>query len=104
MSMAQKKTMLALRREALIVQCSLQRIEAAREFAALRTPVSMLTGGSGIGQYLSMSKLKVPLGIAGVVLGMFATKAGRFVPLATAALSLFKVVRTVLPMLRKRAD
>ncbi len=90
---------LAARRAALIVECSQQRTTVAREFSTLRAP-SILTGGGGI----SISKLKVPLTIAGVVLGMIATKPSRALPLLATGLSLLKVVTSVLSMLRKPTD
>lgn len=90
---------LAARREALIAECSQQRTTVAREFSMLRAP-SMLTGG-GIAQYLSAGKLKVPLTIAGVVLGMIVAKPSRAMPLLATGLSLFKLVTSVLSMLRK---
>lgn len=77
------------RRAALIAQCAQQRIDAAGEVRALLAPVHAT--GSG---------LKLPLTIAGVVLGMIATRSGRAMPLITGGLTLWKIVRGVLPMLR----
>ncbi|HEU4374915.1 MAG TPA: hypothetical protein VFS02_15565 [Telluria sp.] len=77
------------RRAALIARCAQQRLEAADEVRALVAPVS-----SGIG-------LKVPLAIAGVVLGMIATRSGRAMPLLTAGLSVWKLAKNLLPMLRR---
>jgi hypothetical protein len=77
------------RRASLIAQCAQQRVDAAREVRALLAPASSV----GVG-------LKLPLTIAGVVLGMIATRSGRAMPMLTAGLSLWKLVRKVLPMLR----
>ena len=93
---------LAARREALIVECSRQRTEVAREIDMLRSP-DMLSGG-GIGRFLSAGNLKLPLTIAGVVLGMIATKPSRAMPLLATGLSLFKLVTSVLSALRKPAS
>lgn len=82
----------AERRAALIAQCARQREDAAYEVRALResaSPSRLL--GTG---------LKLPLTIAGVVLGMIATRSGPGMPIITAGLSLWKVVKKVLPMLR----
>jgi hypothetical protein len=91
---------LAERRQALIAECSLQRTVAGRELANLRAP-SMLTGG-GIVQHLR-GNLKVPLMIAGVVLGMVAVKPSRAMPLLATGLSLFKLVQGVLSVVRSRS-
>ena len=101
MSIAKQTSTLAARREALIVECSRQRSEVAHEISNLRAP-SVLTGG-GIMQYLSAGRLKLPLTIAGVVLGMIATKPSRAMPLLATGLSLFKLVTSVLSVLRKPA-
>ncbi len=77
------------RRAALIARCAQQRVEAAEEVRALVAPVSTGTG------------LKVPLAIAGVVLGMIATRSGRAMPLLTAGLSVWKLAKSLLPMLRR---
>ncbi len=80
------------RRAALIAQCAKQRRDAAQEVRALLAPASSghLLGGG----------LKLPLTIAGVVLGMIATRSGRAMPMLTAGLSLWKLAKNVLPMLR----
>jgi len=89
--MTEPQVTLAQRREALLVQCAMQRIEAARELTALRSP-----GGSGGGM-----DVKTPLTIAGVVLGMIATRAGKVLPMLTAGLTLIKVVGSVRSLLRR---
>ena len=82
---------LAQRREALLVQCALQRIEAARELTALRAPHA---SGGGV-------DIKTPLTIAGVVLGMIATRAGKVLPMLTAGLTLIKVANSLRSLLRR---
>lgn len=80
------------RRASLIAQCAQQRIDAAHEVRALLAPASSghLLGGG----------LKLPLTIAVVVLGMIATRSGRAMPMLSAGLGLWKLVKNVLPMLR----
>lgn len=78
-----------VRLAALIARCAQQRLDAAEEVRALVAPVR-----SGIG-------LKVPLALAGVLLGMIATRAGRAMPIITAGLGVWKLVKNLLPMLRR---
>ncbi len=82
---------LAARREALVAQCALQRMNAGNEVSELLAPFR--GGGGGFG-------LKVPLTIAGVVLGMIVTRAGSAMPMVSAGLSLWRLARTVLGVLR----
>ncbi len=89
-----KQPSLAERRDALIAECSMQRSHVALEIAMLRAP-----SGEGFG----IGKLKLPLMIAGVVMGMVAIRPGRALPLLTTGLSLFKMARGVLAMLRPPA-
>lgn len=85
---------LAARREALVAQCALQRMNAGNEVSELLAPFRGGGGGfGGIG-------LKVPLTIAGVVLGMIVTRAGSAMPMVSAGLSLWRLARTVLGVLR----
>ncbi len=83
--------LLVQRRKALIVECAQQRLAAAVEIDALRQPSS---GGSGFG---------LPMTIAGVVLGMVATGKGRALPMLTAGLSLFKLAKTVMSLVRRQS-
>ncbi|MES2019480.1 MAG: hypothetical protein V4484_23560 [Pseudomonadota bacterium] len=92
------KQSLAARRQALVAECALQRIEVAMELSTLRMPAA------GVSQYLTAGNLKLPLTIAGVVLGMIVTKPSRALPLLATGLSLFKLVTSVLSALRKPAD
>ena len=89
------------RREVLIAECSAQRMQIGREISVIRAP-SMLTGG-GILQSLTNGNLKGPLAIAGVLMGLVAAKPGRFMPLVTTALSVFKLAKSGITMLRNRA-
>jgi hypothetical protein len=77
---------------ALIAQCARQRVDAAHEARSLFAPAT--DGHSMIGS------LKLPLTIAGVVLGMIATRSGRVMPMLTAGLGLWKMVSKVMPLLR----
>jgi hypothetical protein len=80
------------RRAALIARCAQQRQDAEQEVRALFAPVDKSLSIAG--------NLKLPLTIAGVVLGMIATRSGRAMPMLTAGLGLWNLVRKVLPMLR----
>lgn len=81
------------RRAALIARCAQQRQDAEQEVRALLAPVDKSLSIAG--------NLKLPLTIAGVVLGMIATRSGgRAMPMLTAGLGLWNLVRKVLPMLR----
>jgi hypothetical protein len=80
------------RRAALVARCAQQRLDAAQEVRALLAPVDKSLSIAG--------NLKLPLTIAGVVLGMIATRSGRAMPIVTAGLGLWNLVRKVLPMLR----
>ena len=84
------------RREALIAECSMQRSGLSHQIAALR-PTS--EGGLGL---LGSVNMKVPLMIAGVVLGMAVVKPSRALPLLTTGLSLYKMARSVLSIVRSR--
>ena len=98
MSLETRRTpaVLAARRALLIAQCAQQRAEAANDFNALVEPIQ----AGGLRQYFG-SNLKLPLTIAGVVLGMIATKPARALPVLTAGLSLWKLARGVLALLRR---
>jgi hypothetical protein len=89
-------TPLAARRQALIAECGLQRIEAGREIMALFEPAHQPGGWR---QYLGRD-LKIPLTIAGVVLGMAVAKPARAIPMITAGFSLWKFARPLLAQLR----
>ena len=91
----------AARRELLIAECSAQRMQIGREISVMRAP-SMLSGG-GILQSLTNGNLKGPLAIAGLLMGLVAAKPGRFMPLVATAMSVFKLAKTGITMLRNRA-
>jgi hypothetical protein len=91
---------LAARREALIIECALQRISAGREVMALMEPVN---APGGIRDYIG-GNMKVPLAIAGVVLGMMVVRPRRALPIITAGLSLWKFARPLMAMLKKPSE
>lgn len=95
--MTERMSPLAARRQALVAECALQRIEAGREIMALFEPVHQ---PGGLRQFLGGRDLKVPLTIAGVVLGMVVAKPKRAIPMITAGLSLWKFARPLLATLR----
>lgn len=90
---------LALRREALLVQCRMQRVMLAAE---VRTFIAPIAPSSGWRQYLP--KLKVPLAVAGIVVGLLAAKPSRAMPLLQIGATLWGIARTVLPLLRRQPD
>lgn len=86
---------LAARRDALIAQCDLQRMNAANEVADLLAPFQRGSFGA-----LGSIGTKLPLTIAGVVLGLVVTRAGKAMPLMLTGLKLWRIARTVLGFLR----
>lgn len=100
--MSNSKLSLAERREALIVQCSMQRRDAAREIGALMAPLTHPTGG--IGKLLSGGGggMKLPLGIVGTVAGLVMAKSGKILPMLTVGLSLVKAARSVMGFVRRK--
>lgn len=87
---------LELRRRMLVARCDIERHDAADEIFALRHPVA----SSGL---LGGASLKLPLTIAGVVLGMVAIKPQRTMAIISTGLTLWKVVGGMLGALRGRA-
>ncbi|MES2148198.1 MAG: hypothetical protein V4508_00255 [Pseudomonadota bacterium] len=85
--MTTETTPLATRRAALIEQCALQRMNAGNAIGALLDPFK---GGRMAGGKI------VPLMIAGALIGLIATRSARMLPMITAGLSLWKLVRGVL--------
>ncbi|HEY0060592.1 MAG TPA: hypothetical protein VGC21_00645 [Telluria sp.] len=88
---------LAQRREALIAECSMQRSDVSHQIAALRSPAQ-----GGLGRLDGLTNLKVPLMIAGVVLGMVVVKPSRAMPLLATGLSLFKLAKSILSIARSQ--
>ncbi|CUI07470.1 hypothetical protein [Massilia antarctica] len=99
--MSNDKLSLAERREALIVQCSMQRRDAAREIGALMTPLSHPAGGIGK-LFGGGGGMKLPLGIASTVIGLVVAKSGKVLPVLTIGLSLIKAARSVMGLVRKK--
>ena len=85
----------ALRREALLAECALQRLSLAAEARNLSMPLTRERLRVSIGP-----RLKIPLMIAGVVLGVAMTRPRRAMPMLLRAASLLKSARVVLPVLR----
>jgi len=88
-------------REHLIAECSAQRMQMGREISVIRAP-SMLTGG-GMLQSLTSGNLKGPLAIVGLLAGLVAARPGKFMPIVTTAMSVFKLAKSGIAMLRKKA-
>lgn len=95
-SMSPSET-LALRREALLVQCRMQRVMLAAEVRTLVEPIAP----AGWRQNL-LPRLKVPLAVAGILVALVATKPGRAMPLVQLGVTLWGIARTVLPLLRRQ--
>ena len=76
-------------------------MQIGREISVMRAP-SMLTGG-GILQSLTSGNMKGPLAIAGLLAGLIAAKPGRFMPIIATAVSVFKLAKSGITMLRNRA-
>ncbi|MEO7496121.1 MAG: hypothetical protein ABIT83_22835 [Massilia sp.] len=90
------KLSLEQRRQMLVARCDTERHDAAYAVGTLLHPVassSMLGSLGGIG-------LKLPLAIAGVVLGMVAIKPRRAMAIVSTGLTLWKVATGVLGALR----
>jgi hypothetical protein len=80
----------------LVALCEQQRQEMRQEFAELKAPVS----ADGIRTYLATHR-KMLLGVAGVALGLVATRPKRLLSLAAAGMSAWKVARGLLPLLSR---
>lgn len=94
--MTMNKLTLEQRRQMLVARCDTERHDAAYAVGTLLHPVasSGLLGGVG---------LKLPLAIAGVVLGMVAIKPRRAMAIVSTGLTLWKVATGVLGALRPGA-
>lgn len=94
-----KRTLASLeaRRQALVAECALQRITAGRDVMTLMEPVH--TPGN-LQDYLG-GNMKVPLTIAGVVLGMMVVRPRAALPLITTGLTLWKFARPLLGLLKR---
>jgi hypothetical protein len=90
---------LAQRRAELVEMCAAQRSFLAEEFDALKSPF----GGHGVGGWLGTNKT-MALAIGGVALGLAVARPKKLLSLAAAAVSAWKVARTVLPMLARPSD
>lgn len=86
---------LAARRAELVAQCGQQRAAVAEEVALLRSPFSL----DGVLRLASRNKLM--LALAGAALGVVATRPRRLLALAAGALPVLRLVRSVLPLLRR---
>lgn len=87
---------LALRREALLTECALQRLSLAAEARNLLMPLTRDRLRVSIGP-----RLKIALMIAGVVLGVAMTRPRRAMATLLRAAALLKSVRVVLPVVRR---
>jgi hypothetical protein len=92
---------LAARRAELVAQCEQQRQQVRQEFAELKAPVSADGLRTYLRTYLATHR-KMLLGVAGVALGLVATRPKRLLSLAAAGMSVYKVARGVLPLLPSR--
>jgi hypothetical protein len=97
--MSDERKPLARRRAELVAECELQRLEVRQEFAELRAPVRV-DGIGGIGGYLATHR-KLLLGVAGVALGLVASRPKRLLSLAAAGMSVYKMARGLLPLIAR---
>ena len=95
------KPTLAQRKAELIVQCGQQRRHIANEIAILRAP-SSLSGGSIISS-LTSGRFKIPLAIAGMVMGVVASRSGGAMPLVSTGMSLFRMVQSLIMRVRAKS-
>ena len=86
---------LKARREALMTECALQRIEAARDVRGIMAPVHNLRHKVG-------GNFAIPVSVLGLVGGLIATRSGKLLPLLTTGLSLWKLGRDSLDAWRQR--
>lgn len=93
------KPTLAERKAELIVQCGQQRRHMANEISILRAP-STLTGGSIIST-LTSGRFKIPLAIAGMVMGLVASRSTAM-PLMSTGMSLFRMVKSLVLTIRAK--
>lgn len=88
---------LAARREALLAQCALQRVNAASDIREIMAPVNRLRRHAG-------RNLLIPLSLAGAALGIVAQRRrGKLVPMLTTALSIWKLGRKATALLRQKS-
>jgi hypothetical protein len=97
--MSNERKPLALRRAELVTECEQQRQALRQEFAELKAPVS----AGGMRSYLATHR-KTLLGVAGVALGLVAARPKRLLSLAAAGMSIYKIARKLLPLLRSRPN
>jgi len=100
MNSNQVKPTLAARKQELIVQCGQQRRHMANEIAILRAP-STLSGGSIIST-LTSGRFKIPLAIAGMVMGLVASRSSGAMPLVSTGMSLFRMVKSLILTIRAK--
>lgn len=94
-----KKLTLEERRVALIAKCELQRTQLGREVSFMRS--DKLTGGSLLHTFTD-GKFKVPLAIAGTVLGLVAASPAGMTPLIKVGMSVFRLAKSAVLMLRAK--
>lgn len=94
------KPSMAERRAALVLECSQQRTQMSREINMISAP--KLTGG-GIIESLTAGRLKLPLAIAGLVIGLVASRRGAAMPMLATGMTVFRLAQSVLAMVRTRA-
>ena len=94
-----KKPTLAERRTDLIATCEVQRTQLGREVNIMRAP--MLSGGSLL-HSLTGGKYKVPLAIAGTVLGIVAASPAGMTPLIKVGMSVFRLAKSAVLMVRAK--
>lgn len=90
-----RKHSLASRRQALVTECALQRINASREIREIVAPVHKLRQKLG-------GNLMIPISALGVVGGLIAARKGKIMPMITSGLALIRLGRESLDAWRQR--
>ncbi|PKV47339.1 hypothetical protein CLU92_4786 [Janthinobacterium sp. 61] len=86
---------LAQRRDALLAECTLQRLALGVQTRQLLEP---LTGGNL--RHTLATRFKIPLMLGGAALGLLLVRPRRFVPVLLAGASLLKHANAALPLIR----
>ena len=86
---------LAAKREALLAECALQRINAAHEVREIMAPIHNARAHVG-------GNFAIPMSVAGIVIGVLANRRKKLVPMLTTAFSLWKLGQNVMQSWRER--
>ncbi|RJG15771.1 hypothetical protein [Massilia cavernae] len=85
---------LAAKRQALLAECALQRINAAHEVSEIMAPIRNVREKVG-------GNLAIPMSAAGIVVGILANRRKKLVPMLTTAFSLWKLGKSLMESWRE---